>query len=563
MPDPKLLAYIQAELAQGVEKQTLVNFLLSEGWQQAQLDQAFAQIGTTAILPVQSPAAFTGQVYAQPPVEQMPAEQAPIFPSEEKNHKGLIIGLAVLLILFIVASLIFSATAMFAYGLLPIKNYDLQNQVADVLMQIPFMPKTARFVLASSATAHLKVTKMAFDASIAADSSSFDSILGSNHFDAEISGAIDYTDTQNILATLNAQVTKDFSADLMTKSQIIYFRINSIPALVTAMLNTIGVSQSMQNEFINKWFFADTKPLNTNARAALNSSSQDQQSQIQQSIKNYLDAFNNPDVLKTLTMTTEKLNGTDVYHLNFSPDDSTLDLFWNKYTTQNSSTNNLYGANYKISDTIKNFVVDIWIDRSQYLIQKSSLKFTIKTPASSALGVSPLGMLTPQNQEIPVAIVVDFSHFNEPVIVNPPANPVDINVFIKQISAQLEAQQAQRLQAQSHAQPTPTPSLTIPASSLGLTLKTGQPGKTVILTVANASEMKSIDYELTYLTGQTPRALIGHINIVGGNPVSQEIVLGSCADVCHYDSNITNLKISLTLAGWDGNTYHSEAPLSD
>ena len=103
---------------------------------------------------------------------------------------------------------------------------------------------------------------------------------------------------------------------------------------------------------------------------------------------------------------------------------------------------------------------------------------------------------------------------------------------------------------------------TITADSIGLTLKAGASGKTVIVAVSQTSGISGIDYELSYISkGNIPRGAIGQFDLTK-KPVSKEITLGTCSDVCHYDQEVTNIKIVLKVTKEDGKVYQAEKTLS-
>ena len=111
------------------------------------------------------------------------------------------------------------------------------------------------------------------------------------------------------------------------------------------------------------------------------------------------------------------------------------------------------------------------------------------------------------------------------------------------------------------ALPTQVPVPTISASDLGFTIKYGQGGKTVIASVANIDGISGIDYELSYTSkGNIPRGAIGSFDLTK-KPVSKEITLGTCSDVCHYDQNVSNIKIVLKITKTNGNVFESQATL--
>ncbi len=122
-------------------------------------------------------------------------------------------------------------------------------------------------------------------------------------------------------------------------------------------------------------------------------------------------------------------------------------------------------------------------------------------------------------------------------------------------------------QVNSTPSPTQETIQSINPADLGITLTAGAGNKTAILTVAKTGEIISLDYELSYMAtvngAQVSRGAIGHIDIKQkGRPVTQEITLGTCSDVCHYDVGISNIKLTLKINKTDGKTYQSTLTLS-
>ena len=100
-------------------------------------------------------------------------------------------------------------------------------------------------------------------------------------------------------------------------------------------------------------------------------------------------------------------------------------------------------------------------------------------------------------------------------------------------------------------------------ADIGLTLTASADNHKVILAVANTKNIASLDYELSYTSqGDIPRGVIGNIKIkTAGQSVSQEITLGTCSDVCHYDVGVSNIKLTLKVVKTDGTTSQVEQSL--
>lgn len=104
---------------------------------------------------------------------------------------------------------------------------------------------------------------------------------------------------------------------------------------------------------------------------------------------------------------------------------------------------------------------------------------------------------------------------------------------------------------------------TIKPEEIGLSLTASSDNHKVILEVTNTSGISGFDYELSYTSkGDIPRGVIGHIDIkVAGKPVTQEITLGTCSDVCHYDVGVSNIKLILKVTKTDGTASQVEKSL--
>lgn len=98
---------------------------------------------------------------------------------------------------------------------------------------------------------------------------------------------------------------------------------------------------------------------------------------------------------------------------------------------------------------------------------------------------------------------------------------------------------------------------------IGLSLTVSSDNHKVILEVTNTKDIRGLDYELSYTSkGDIPRGIIGHIDVKQtGKSVRQEITLGTCSDVCHYDQDISDIKLILKVTKADGSISQVEKSL--
>ncbi len=105
--------------------------------------------------------------------------------------------------------------------------------------------------------------------------------------------------------------------------------------------------------------------------------------------------------------------------------------------------------------------------------------------------------------------------------------------------------------------------LILSAEAIGLSLEMAEDGKEIIMRVDNVEGITSIEYELSYNSeGDIPRGAIGSLE-VKGEPIEKKITLGTCSDVCHYDEDVSEIKIILKVTKKDGKIYQVEKALEE
>ena len=114
---------------------------------------------------------------------------------------------------------------------------------------------------------------------------------------------------------------------------------------------------------------------------------------------------------------------------------------------------------------------------------------------------------------------------------------------------------------------------TLSPDAIGLTMALSTLGKnaghSVNVTIGKISDISAVEYVLSYNadnptdpTQKIPRGAIGHFDIKpSDSSIHQEIVLGTCSDVCHYDKNVTDIKLVLNTTK-NGKSYQTSATLN-
>ncbi|HZE87047.1 MAG TPA: hypothetical protein VE090_02455 [Methylomirabilota bacterium] len=112
--------------------------------------------------------------------------------------------------------------------------------------------------------------------------------------------------------------------------------------------------------------------------------------------------------------------------------------------------------------------------------------------------------------------------------------------------------------------------------AIGLTLTSKPDNKSVKFAIAKISGIKSIEYELTYEADSTAqeqseggearvqRGITGQAQINGSDSTYESpwLDLGSCSrNVCHYDTGVKSVDLTLKIIKIDGKTYEVEKTL--
>lgn len=114
-------------------------------------------------------------------------------------------------------------------------------------------------------------------------------------------------------------------------------------------------------------------------------------------------------------------------------------------------------------------------------------------------------------------------------------------------------------------------------SSIGLKLEASSDNKKIRFTIAKASDIKAIEYEITYdanataqeksegADAQVQRGITGQVNVPSGssNYQSSWLILGSqSANVVRYDTGVNSVGITLKITKVNGKVYSVKDSLS-
>jgi len=387
-------------------------------------------------IPNQAPVVDNSQAYQVQP--QTPRE---VMIDTHKKSKKPLYFLLFLLILLTIFTCFAGLTYAVAYEKIKLEKFpDLQKKVSLFVIDLPFMPKTPKYLLSKTALAHQNVTKQHFDISLAVDSADLTSSLGLSSLDIEAKGSLDYTDPNNIFGNLELSFTKDLNLELRKKDKMLYFKINKIPSFLFAFL---GMNSESFQPLTDKWVSYNTTPLDTEARKnILEDKEVDLLSEkfVDENFNKYLDE----KIFSKMHLDEVTEEGHAVYKITLDADAELIDYIGNKIEdTSRQKSNYIHPQSdteelHKLSDFIKVLKWEIYIDKNNYYTRKTVLRVDLEYDESNGLGAFSMGSLInplPSNNSAKIALAVKFDRFGEQVNVEEPNESITFEEFTNILSS--------------------------------------------------------------------------------------------------------------------------------
>jgi hypothetical protein len=352
-------------------------------------------------------------------------------------------GLIFLILAFILVVLLAGTgglTWAVAYEKIKLEKYpDFQKKVSAFVMELPFTPKTPKFLLARTAMAHQDITKQAFDISMAIDSADLTSSLGLSNLDIQAKGAFDYSDPKNVFGNLELSFTKDFQMELRKKETMLYFKLNKLPSFLLAFL---GISSAQLDPILDKWVSYDTTPLDTEARKSIQEDREvDPLSEefIDENFEKYIDE----EVLSKMELSSAEEEGHAVYKITMDADSDLIDHLGKKLEeAERQKSNYAYPPSYqkveeKLSDFVKSMKWEIYIDKKAYYTRKVIVSVELEYDQSQGYSTFFMESANPlsQKNEAKIAFAMKFDKFGEEVVVEQPAESMTFEEFTELLSS--------------------------------------------------------------------------------------------------------------------------------
>lgn len=343
------------------------------------------------------------------PVTPNPMEITPA-PMPKKGVSKVGVFLVVLVLFFLVGGTGVMAS-MIAYDKINVGNSSVQSAIRNMVLSLPFAPKTAAYVIEKSVMATSTVQTTTIDASFALTSPSLLTVTGSSSLDATLKGSIDRTDPTNVKSDVSLQAGSLLSADIKSLDKKVYVKVNTFPTALVSSI--IPVTEETLNNAFSDWIVWESNALDSEARNLVEQNSQNGNTSLAQGM---MDMLSNKALMDKMILTTEDMDGMSVYKLHPTVDAEFVNAYVNQFGTaedkQKMATNTWL-------ESLKDFNFDVFISKDTYLVHKFSLSFS-STQNSSLL--SPVLSMVPGSTEgsIQVAAVMKFSDYNKKLSVTAP-----------------------------------------------------------------------------------------------------------------------------------------------
>lgn len=386
--------------------------------------------------------------------QQVSAPVSPVIAPEPRSGGKLKLFILFFAGLFIFLSAMSGLAWAVAYDKIQINNPIIEKVASQVVFSVPFVPKTPKFLLAATALADKKVTKYSFNISASAKDNGLTAVFGTDQFDGEMKGAIDYSDKTNTKVTADISLTKDFSMQLRKKDPLVYFKINKIPPII---LSYFGNNNDELVKVFDNWIAYDPATLET--EASKNLEEYNKPANFNETLEKISNIFLSEKIIKAIEVSEDDVNDFPAYKMHLQVDKELMDYLDKSIREQQVGTRDVMAGQEKMSDSIKDLAVDIWIDKQDYYIRKVAILMKVVSPDTSslekmlpvqppsvlgakiALSQVPFSSPTSNQTEIAVSIVMLLSDFGQPVEVEIPERALKPEEFYQLFLSKSEIMQ--------------------------------------------------------------------------------------------------------------------------
>lgn len=374
-------------------------------------------------------------VQAPQPIVYPNAQSTPEIPVK-KGGKFKIILIVLFLFLLLLGGGA-GLTAAIAYEKVNIDNPKIREIASKVVFSVPFAPKTPKFLLSSTALAHEKITRYGYNISLSGESNAFTSALGMTKLEGEIKGQVDVSDLTSVKQTMEISFNPDFNLELRIIKDKLYFKLNKVPQLLLTYLKLDNKSVAGLS---SKWAYYDIpQSLQTEASKNLEEHKQENENkEAKEYVEKISTIITSDKILNSLVVSQESIDGLPTYKMTLKATSEIIDYLDGAFREIAEGGRSLRTDGQKLSDTIKNLDIDLFIDKEKYYLRKLTVYTKIKTPKLEDRLPSNLQVLGTNTDsvlgdEFFLSLVVNLTDFEKPFEVTIPEDPIKAEDYLSRL----------------------------------------------------------------------------------------------------------------------------------
>lgn len=331
--------------------------------------------------------------------QDLPAPEVAPSPPAKFGPKHTFLILGILLFLFLVISIgTVIYLLLYTQIKLPLVNANVRSRFDSLAYKIPLLPKTPRQVLTAASATDKALTSYTADFSFSAKQGS--AALTAGSLDLNLTGPLDFSTPQNPKFDITAAAQINVAGTSLRLSgkargvdKIVYFKLDELPveSLNNLLQPFLGLSLVAQSEgegssqrlapVLSNWIKYDTSGLDTQARAAMEQTSQSQ-SVIDTSRRRIQNILSDDSVMPEVKLVgRENVDSVPTYHLRARPSREAVKRIVREFV----GDENLPDLDGLVS-SVDEVVIDAWFGTADALPRKVSalLNINLGTLSSSS-----------------------------------------------------------------------------------------------------------------------------------------------------------------------------------
>lgn len=366
---------------------------------------------------------------------------------EEKRSPWVLLisaGLGILLLLCIAAGLM----GGLAYGYIPWGGPGLRIMSEDVVMSLPFAPKTPQYVFRRMAEAQKRVYQSTIELRVSATAQTLENLFGTPTVEVVTTGPIDLSQNSYLALVQNISVLDEINLDLRLTEKKGYLRMNEVSKTVE---RSLSLPEGGSGFFTNQWVWFDAATLNTSMRKGIATYAPDLQ-QTNKTVGSYVGEYIAKQLVPRAELSKESLQDVPMYKLTTKLTEEDVDAILSLLHEDGQP------LPWRKISQLEDITLTVWVDPQTYYMQQVS--FTIKGSTTipeyeGAIADFPLAQVSVpavSEERFSIVVLLRFDGINRAVTVQEPQDAVTFSTFVDEAILRIATAPNKQLVQQSGKQ---------------------------------------------------------------------------------------------------------------